>query len=267
MSAEGAPNEIKFAGFIESHRNKVMHAFYLTGTALGLAVAIPGTAIAPLVVLSFCAAWNIYDGLCAIRDSLEAAEKAEKAEKAESAVAVAKEQKTRMLWNIASSAALIIGTIAACCMLASPAAPVIMAAVFAFAMVCSYKNRELDKEKHGGEKSQLIGGAQGLFYQFLPASDGEAQDKKFGVNFSDKKSWALCIIGMTAVAVMTGLGSMGTIPAVVVAGFALLSAIYRVANSYYNKKAQTPFGNASRLAGGGQRSTTPVLAEPPLDHT
>ena len=192
-----------FKKFGDQHRNKVMHAFYLTGTALGFAVTKSATIIAPHVLLVFAAAWNFYDGLCAFRDSLEAAEKAKNAKK----LAVAKKHKTRIIFNMASSAALIIGTIAA---LSSPAAPVIMSTVFAFAMVCSYFNREFDKEKHVKENNTAS--ATGCFHSILPASDGEAKNKKLVVNLSDKKSWALCIIGMTSVAVTTGLGSMGTIP-------------------------------------------------------
>ncbi len=246
-----------------------MHAFYLTGAALGLAVAISVTAIPPFSMLAFCAAWNFYDGICAFADAYDANNKSQLANNKSQLANNEKVsiEKKRKRVNIASGLFLIGGTIAAVAMITNPLAPVIMAAVFSFAMFCSFFNRKYDTGKYNSPN-----GPGDTNLSFLGASDGEASKSllRGRIKLTDKKSWALCIIGMTAVAVMTGLGSMGTIPAVVVAGFALLSAIYRVANSYYNKKAQTsqtpqaPFMSGATAHERGSPSFAP--AEPPLDH-
>ena len=171
-----------------------------------------------------------------------------------------------MVVNIASGLFLIGGTIAAVAMITNPLAPVIMAAVFAFAMVCSLFNRKYDTFKYDSPGSTNS--------SFFGASDGEASKSysfslfcvRGKIIFTDKKSWALCIIGMTSVAVTTGLGSMGTIPAIF-AGIALFSAIYRVANSYYNNKAknkgnnkaQTPLCVSVSVLGDGSLTLAPAL--------
>jgi hypothetical protein len=138
-------------------------------------------------------------------------------------------------------------------MITNPLAPVIMAAVFSFAMFCSFFNRKYDTGKYN---SPNIPGDTNS--SFLGASDGEASKSllRGRIKLTDKKSWACCIFGMTAVAVTTGLASFGTIPAAAIlyaavgaALVALFSAFYRVVNSVANCVAESMKSNT---AGGNE---------------